>query len=88
VKGNKTMVALKYVLMLVGAGVFGSTGALVVYDIYVSTQLRRLLRGKSGKAGSFFQRGVQRAAGKATGRTNLNHEIPFVQAKACAAAHH
>jgi hypothetical protein len=81
------MVALKCVLMLVGAGVFGSTGALVVYDIYVSTQLRRLLRGKNGKAGSFFQRGVKRRSLKTLRATNLRNEIPLVRAKACAAAH-
>jgi regulator of protease activity HflC (stomatin/prohibitin superfamily) len=38
------MLVLKYLLMLVGVGLFGSAGALVVYDIYVSSQLRRLLR--------------------------------------------
>jgi regulator of protease activity HflC (stomatin/prohibitin superfamily) len=39
-----TMLALKYLLMILGAGLFGSAGALVVYDIFLSTQLRRLLR--------------------------------------------
>jgi regulator of protease activity HflC (stomatin/prohibitin superfamily) len=38
------MMALKYLLMILGAGLFGSAGALVVYDIFLSTQLRRLLR--------------------------------------------
>jgi hypothetical protein len=38
------MVALKYLLMILGVGLFGSAGALVVYDIFLSTQLRRLLR--------------------------------------------
>jgi regulator of protease activity HflC (stomatin/prohibitin superfamily) len=38
------MLALKYLLMILGAGLFGSAGALVVYDIFLSTQLRRLLR--------------------------------------------
>ena len=37
------MSALKWLLMLVGATVFGSAGALVAYDIYVAEQLRRLL---------------------------------------------
>jgi hypothetical protein len=42
------MLALKYLLMLVGAGLFGSAGALVAYDIFLSEQLRRLLsRGKT-----------------------------------------
>jgi regulator of protease activity HflC (stomatin/prohibitin superfamily) len=37
------MLALKYLLMILGIGLFGSAGALVVYDIYLSEQLRRLL---------------------------------------------
>ena len=38
------MIALKYLLVILGIGLFGSAGALVVYDVYVSSQLRRLLR--------------------------------------------
>jgi hypothetical protein len=37
------MSALKWFLMLVGAALFGSAGALVAYDIFLSEQLRRLL---------------------------------------------
>jgi hypothetical protein len=37
------MLVLKYLLMILGTGFFGSTSALVIYDIYVSAQLRRLL---------------------------------------------
>jgi hypothetical protein len=40
------MLALKYVLMLLGVGLFGSAGILVVYDVYVSQQLRRLIQRK------------------------------------------
>jgi regulator of protease activity HflC (stomatin/prohibitin superfamily) len=39
-----TMLVLRYLLMILGAGLFGSSGALVVYDIFLSSQLRRLLR--------------------------------------------
>src|SRR2546423_10222345 len=39
------MLALKWLLMIVGAGLFGSAGALVAYDVYLSEQLRRLLSG-------------------------------------------
>jgi regulator of protease activity HflC (stomatin/prohibitin superfamily) len=47
------MVALKWLLMLVGAGLFGSAGALIAYDIYLSEQLRRLLsRGKADEPGA------------------------------------
>ncbi len=46
------MLALKWLLMLVGAGLFGSAGALVAYDIFLSEQLRRLLsRGKRDEPG-------------------------------------
>jgi hypothetical protein len=38
------MLALKYLLMILGAGLFGSAGALIAYDIFLSAQLRRLLR--------------------------------------------
>lgn len=39
------MLALKYLLMILGLGLFGSTGALMAYDIYLSQQLRRLVVG-------------------------------------------
>jgi regulator of protease activity HflC (stomatin/prohibitin superfamily) len=39
-----TMLVLKYLLILTGVGLFGSAAALVAYDIYISSQLRRLLR--------------------------------------------
>ena len=46
------MLALKYLLMILGAGLFGSAGALVAYDIFLSEQLRRLLsRGKTEESG-------------------------------------
>jgi regulator of protease activity HflC (stomatin/prohibitin superfamily) len=37
------MLVLKYLLVILGIGLFGSSGALVVYDIYLSSQLRQLL---------------------------------------------
>lgn len=47
------MSALKWLLMLVGAAVFGSAGALVAYDIYLSEQLRQLLsRNKTDETGA------------------------------------
>ena len=47
------MLALKWLLMLVGAGLFGSAGALVAYDIFLSEQLRRLLsRDKRDESGA------------------------------------
>jgi uncharacterized membrane protein YbaN (DUF454 family) len=38
------MVALRYALMILGLGLFGSASALAAYDIFLATQLRRLLR--------------------------------------------
>ena len=47
------MLALKYLLMILGLGLFGSSGALVAYDIYISEQLRRLLaRSEPGEPGA------------------------------------
>src|SRR6266436_4646331 len=43
------MLALKYLLVILGIGLFGSSGALVVYDVYLSSQLRLLLRRRRDK---------------------------------------
>jgi hypothetical protein len=37
------MIALRYVLMILGLGLFGSASALAAYDIFLATQLCRLL---------------------------------------------
>ena len=44
------MVALKWLLVILGLGLFGSAGALVVYDVYLSSQLRRLLSRKKSES--------------------------------------
>lgn len=41
---SRAMLALKYLLMILGTLLFGSAAGLVAYDIFLSTQLRRLLR--------------------------------------------
>ena len=41
------MIALKWLLVIVGIGLFGSAGALVIYDVFVFSQLRTLLRRSS-----------------------------------------
>ena len=47
------MAVLRWLLMLVGAVAFGSAGALVAYDIYLSEQLRQLLsRNKTDESGA------------------------------------
>ena len=38
------MNVLKLILVILGIGLFGSAGALVVYDVVIAAQLRRLLR--------------------------------------------
>jgi regulator of protease activity HflC (stomatin/prohibitin superfamily) len=38
------MNTLKLILVILGLGLFGSAGALVVYDVVIAAQLRRLLR--------------------------------------------
>src|SRR6266446_532989 len=43
------MLALKYLLVILGIGLLGSSGALVVYDVYLSSQLRLLLRRRRDK---------------------------------------
>ena len=40
------MIALKYILMILGLGLFGSASALAAYDIFLATQLRQLLHRK------------------------------------------
>jgi len=55
------MLALKYLLMALGVGLFGSAGALVAYDIYLSEQLRRLLaRSKTTETGAEVATAVHR----------------------------
>src|SRR5260370_6087422 len=42
-KRGTNMLVLKYLLVILGIGLFGSSGALVAYDIYLSSKLGRLL---------------------------------------------
>ncbi len=53
------MLVWKSFLMILGVGLFGSAGALVAYDIYLSSQLRRLLKGRASR-----KSGVSRKAPK------------------------
>ncbi|HJZ63588.1 MAG TPA: hypothetical protein VKD70_04665 [Candidatus Acidoferrum sp.] len=46
------MVVLKLVLVILGIALFGSAGALVVYDVVVAAQLRRLLRSAESTEGA------------------------------------
>lgn len=38
------MEALKLLLVILGIGIFGSASALVVYDVVIAAQLRRILK--------------------------------------------
>lgn len=58
------MLALKYLLMILGLGLFGSAGCLVTYDVFLSEQLRKLLaRGKAGEPGAESGLAVRRPFG-------------------------
>jgi len=46
------MLTLKSLLIVAGLVLFGSTGALLAYDVYLSAQLRRLLDGSFSKKAS------------------------------------
>ena len=46
------MLALKYLLLILGVGFFGSSGILVAYDIYIAARLRWLLEQTSGEPGA------------------------------------
>jgi hypothetical protein len=63
--GNKDMLALKYLLMILGVVLFGSSGILVAYDIYIAARLRCLLEQTSGEPGT---ESVQRKAARPFGR--------------------
>ena len=41
------MAVLKWLLAILGLVLFGSAGSLVAYDVYVASELRRLLKRKS-----------------------------------------
>jgi regulator of protease activity HflC (stomatin/prohibitin superfamily) len=43
------MLALKYLLMFIGVGLFGSAAVLIIYDIYIAQQLRRLTKQKASE---------------------------------------
>lgn len=58
------MLALKYLLMILGVGLFGSAGSLVIYDVFLSEQLRRLLaRSRAGEPGAESGTAVRRPFG-------------------------
>ena len=46
------MLALKFLLMVLGLGLFGSAGILVAYDVYVAARLRWLLQRASDEEGA------------------------------------
>lgn len=58
------MLALKYLLLILGVGLFGSAGSLVMYDVFISEQLRRLLaRSRAGEPGAESGMAVRRPFG-------------------------
>src|SRR5579871_5212040 len=71
---DTTMLVLKYLLILAGVGLFGSAGALVAYDIYISSQLRRLLR-RNATAGGESATGAGASPGGEVAATDFLHDI-------------
>src|SRR5208283_4095112 len=49
------MLALKFLLMILGVGLFGSAAAIVAYDVYVAARLRWLLEQSSGEGTAAIQ---------------------------------
>jgi regulator of protease activity HflC (stomatin/prohibitin superfamily) len=49
------MLALKFLLMILGVGLFGSAAVIVAYDVYVATRLRWLLQQSSGEGTAAIQ---------------------------------
>ena len=45
------MLALKFLLMILGCGLFGSAASIVAYDVFVATRLRWLLETSAAASG-------------------------------------
>ena len=73
------MMALKYLLMILGIGLFGSASALVVYDIFLSEQLRRLLSWRTKSESRSKSYGAEEGAQK-----RALERVDFARAKAWA----
>ncbi|HEX9223218.1 MAG TPA: hypothetical protein VF860_07795 [Candidatus Acidoferrales bacterium] len=46
------MLFLRFLLIAIGVGLFGSASGVIAYDIYLAAQLRRLLGRKAQEGGS------------------------------------
>jgi hypothetical protein len=59
------MMAWKYFLMILGAGLFGSASALVIYDVYLAEQLRRLcMSAAAGTAANLARKSLENSRAK------------------------
>lgn len=58
------MLALKYLLLILGRGFFSSSAILVAHDIYIAAMLRWLLdtKGTNARKGDFRRSGTSKAA--------------------------
>ena len=63
-KRGKIMLALKYLLLILGVGLFSSSGILVAHDIYIAARLRSLVEQTSGNP---VTRRMQRKAARPFG---------------------
>jgi hypothetical protein len=76
------MLALKYLLMILGVVLCGSAGALVVYDVYISEQLRRLLaRRTTGETGGETGITARRHRTAASASRKPQNEVLIAQAR-------
>src|SRR5438270_732586 len=80
------MLALKYLLMILGIGLFGSAGALVAYDVFLATELRRLLGGRralslGSEAAGFHPHEFATTRGRASGGSGRFHHLPPTRAQ-------
>jgi regulator of protease activity HflC (stomatin/prohibitin superfamily) len=74
------MLALKYLLLILGTGLFATSAGIVLYDIYLATQLRRLLSEASGEAsgGGTLQGLTPRVARTAPIRWKLAQQLALL----------
>jgi regulator of protease activity HflC (stomatin/prohibitin superfamily) len=71
------MLIIKYLLVILGIALFGSSGALVAYDIFLSAQLRRLLRFGRPESGESAESGDLSQPSQAGAESSAPPRLPF-----------
>jgi len=75
------MLIIKYLLVILGIALFGSSGALVAYDIFLSAQLRRLLRFGRPEPGASAESGDLSQTSQAGAESSAPPRLPFDTAR-------